>query len=353
RSTSPMVPIPCYNRAIKGKGYSMRVDLTSLHSFRLPATAADLLQITSADDLQLLKTLDNYLILAAGSNTVFVDDYDGTVVQPQFFGMDVSSDSQAYYVSCGASENWHQFVLFCMAQQIFGLENLALIPGTVGAAPVQNIGAYGVEVADYIESVDCYHLSSGKLQRLTQRECQFNYRDSLFKRESGDWLITRVNFKLNKDWRPNTEYPVFSSITSSASPNEILNHVIAVRQAKLPNPDVLPNAGSFFKNPVVDRATLNRLQKTWPNLVYFQSSAGIKLAAGWLIDTLGLKGCAEGGAAVHKQQALVLVNCGNASGSDVIRLCHRIQSRVYETSGVLLEPEVRLIGRHGLIKEFY
>ncbi|WP_404399876.1 UDP-N-acetylmuramate dehydrogenase [Idiomarina seosinensis] len=331
----------------------MSVDLQPLHSFRLPARASELLQVSSDRDLRLLNKLTNYLILASGSNTVFVEDYQGTIVQPRFFGIDVNEDDYAYHVSCGASENWHDFVLFCMQRKIFGLENLALIPGSVGASPVQNIGAYGVEVADYIDSVECFDLVSGELLSFSKRDCNFNYRDSLFKRQPGRWLICRVNFKLTKNWQPNINYPVFSDMTRQSAATELLNRVIAVRQAKLPNPEQLPNAGSFFKNPLVSETTLTNLLQRWPDLVYFNAPRGAKIAAGWLIDNLGLKGFSVGDAAVHQQQALVLVNKGNATGEDVLNLCQHIRRVVFDASGITLEPEVRLIGRTGLIKEWY
>ncbi|MGM0525649.1 MAG: UDP-N-acetylmuramate dehydrogenase [Pseudomonadota bacterium] len=331
----------------------MSVDLQPLHTFRLPSRGLRLLKIRNAEDVQQLADIERYIVLAGGSNTLFLEDYNGVVVQPEFYGIEVTEQEANFKLSVGASENWHQLVVFCLAKGIFGFENLALIPGSVGAAPVQNIGAYGVEVCKFIDSVECIDLHNGKLITLTNDECEFSYRDSLFKRNPERWLISKVHFVINKEWQPNLKYPALAELPESATATQVFEHVVATRQRKLPDPNEIPNAGSFFKNPIVSDEKLEQLRSVWPDIVYFKTPNGIKLAAGWLIDQLGLKGFHVGAAAVHTQQALVLVNKGSATGKDVLALCRNVQRQVQQHCGIELEPEVRLIGRDGLKQELY
>ncbi|RUO72745.1 UDP-N-acetylmuramate dehydrogenase [Idiomarina seosinensis] len=331
----------------------MSVDLQPLHTFRLPSRGLRLLKIRNAEDVQQLADIERYIILADGSNTLFLEDYDGVVVQPEFYGIEIKEQEAHFEITVGASENWHQLVVFCLDKGIFGLENLALIPGSVGAAPVQNIGAYGVEVCDFIDSVECIDLDSGNPITLTNEQCQFSYRDSLFKRNPERWLISKVHFVINKDWQPNLKYPALTALPDNATAKRVFEHVVATRQSKLPDPIDIPNAGSFFKNPVVSVEKLEELQSIWPDIVYFKTTGGIKLAAGWLIEQLGLKGLQVGAASVHTQQALVLVNNGSATGNDVLALCRHVQQQIQQQCGIELEPEVRLIGHEGLKQELY
>lgn len=328
----------------------MSVDLQQLHTFQLPAKASALFRLSSLAQLPDLAKLDNVIILAGGSNTLFIDDYQGTVVVPDFTGIEESETATDYKLRVGAAENWHQLVNYCLTKNMNGLENLALIPGTVGAAPVQNIGAYGIEVGTFIDSVEVVDINAAKQQRFSAKDCQFAYRDSLFKQNPGRYLITHVNFNIPKQWQPVLSYgPLQSLIGKEVNARAVYDKVIEVRQSKLPDPEITPNAGSFFKNPVVSKQHLQQILENHPDVVYFQHGNDVKLAAGWMIDRVGLKGLEINGAAVHQQQALVLVNKGTATADAVIRLCRKIVHEVFHAFAVRLEPEVRLIGRAGLL----
>ncbi|MGG1944745.1 UDP-N-acetylmuramate dehydrogenase [Trinickia sp. NRRL B-1857] len=287
-----------------------------------------------------------HLVLGGGSNVVLTRDFDGVVLHVALAGKRlVREDGEAWYVEAAAGENWHGFVAWTLANGFPGLENLALIPGTVGAAPIQNIGAYGLEMAERFHSLRAIELASGEAVELDAAQCRFGYRDSFFKREGRDrFAITAVTFRLPKAWTSRADYAdVARAIEASgapATPQAIFDAVVAVRRAKLPDPAVLGNAGSFFKNPVVDAATFDALRAREPQIVsYPQADGRLKLAAGWLIDRCGWKGRAMGGAAVHERQALVLVNRGGATGAEVLALARAIQEDVRARFGVQLEPE--------------
>ena len=287
-----------------------------------------------------------YLVLGGGSNIVFTRDFDGVVMRVALAGKRaVREDDQAWYVEAAAGERWHEFVAWTLAHGLPGLENLALIPGTVGAAPVQNIGAYGLEMAERFASLRAVELATGQIHEFDAEQCRFGYRDSFFKQEGrGRFAITSVTFRLPKTWTPRADYAdvarALEASDASASPQAIFDAVVAVRRAKLPDPAALGNAGSFFKNPVVDAATFEALREREPHIVsYRQSDGRVKLAAGWLIDQCGWKGRAIGAAAVHERQALVLVNRGGATGAQVLALAQAIQADVRERFGVELEAE--------------
>lgn len=289
------------------------------------------------------------LVLGGGSNVVLTRDFDGLVLLVALRGRRlVREDDDAWYVEAGAGENWHDFVAWTLAQEMPGLENLALIPGTVGAAPIQNIGAYGLEMCERFASLRAVELATGETLELDAPACQFGYRDSFFKREGRDrFVITSVTFRLPKAWVPRASYADIARELAAeghgdTSPDAqaIFDAVVAVRRAKLPDPLELGNAGSFFKNPVVDAAQFDALQRQEPEVVsYRQPDGRVKLAAGWLIDQCGWKGRAMGAAAVHERQALVLVNRGGASGAEVLALAQAIQQDVRERFGVELEAE--------------
>lgn len=325
--------------------------LAHLHSFALPAEAKQIIILDQLSQLPDVVWTNDTWILGAGSNTIFTSDYSGTVLVNQLTGVDIQETSDSWLIDIAAGENWHLLVLNLVKQGIFGLENLALIPGSVGAAPVQNIGAYGVEISQYIKSVQVYNFKTTKFSTLSNAECGFAYRDSIFKLpEKAHLLITSVQLELPKDWQPVLNYPDLSSLSSDASAETIMKHVINVRNAKLPDPNKIPNAGSFFKNPVVSKAHYEKLLMSYPDMpAFIIDQHTVKLAAGWLIDQAGLKTLNVGDAAVHQRQALVLINKGHASGNDLITLARTICSRVSEKYGVILEPEVRLIGQNGLL----
>jgi len=308
------------------------------------------------DEAQLLAVLDDpraaglpRLVLGGGSNVVLTRDFDGLVLLIGLRGRRLArEDADAWYVEAAAGENWHEFVAWTLAQGLPGLENLALIPGTVGAAPIQNIGAYGLEMCERFESLRAVELATGETVELDANACGFGYRDSFFKREGRDrFVITSVTFRLPKMWTPRAGYADIARELAadgfgdaSPTPQAIFDAVVAVRRAKLPDPLELGNAGSFFKNPVIDAAQFEALQQREPDVVsYRQPDGRVKLAAGWLIDRCGWKGRAMGNAAVHDRQALVLVNRGGASGAEILALARAIQRDVEARFGVELEPE--------------
>ncbi|WCM19128.1 UDP-N-acetylmuramate dehydrogenase [Paraburkholderia bryophila] len=289
------------------------------------------------------------LVLGGGSNVVLGGDFGGLVLLVALRGRRVvREDDTAWYVEAAGGEPWHEFVAWTLSQGLPGLENLALIPGTVGAAPIQNIGAYGLEMCERFASLRAVELATGEAVELDAEACRFGYRDSFFKREGRDrFVITSVTFRLPKAWQPRAAYADLARALAAnghadASPTAqaIFDAVVAVRRAKLPDPLELGNAGSFFKNPVVEARQFEALKLKAPELVsYPQADGRVKLAAGWLIDQCGWKGRAMGAAAVHERQALVLVNRGGATGAEVLALAKAVQRDVLTRFGVELEAE--------------
>jgi len=325
--------------------------LLTMNTLAIDATAEFLARPSSEADvlecLQFAKSNNLAIkVLGGGSNVVMSDWVSGLVIQ--FCGNAcrvLKETEETVIIKVEAGYNWHEFVMFCLSQGWFGLENLAYIPGNVGAAPVQNIGAYGVEVKDRISAVNGVYLDSGQLFSLGVDECDFAYRESRFKQAlNGKVLITSVEFRLSKKPQVQVSYAPLNKMAEEKgvpTPSELAKWVIQVRQSKLPEPRGLPNAGSFFKNPVVSQAVFNNLIKRFPKLPGYPQSDGVKLAAGWLIDRLGFKGKAFGLVSVHELQALVLVNHGG-SGEDVLSAARQVSQAVCECYGVELEQEPRL-----------
>lgn len=291
------------------------------------------------------------LILGGGSNILFCENFAGLILKVELSGVEITESEDSYQLKVGAGENWHQLVTDCINKGIDGLENLALIPGVVGAAPVQNIGAYGSEFKDFCESVEYIDLESGELHRLNIKQCQFGYRDSIFKGSTlKNALITQVTLKLNKQWQPQSRYGALNNLTSDEpiTAKKIYQSVCQIRSEKLPDPNKLGNAGSFFKNPVVNKAVVKDLLSNYPNMPHYPQSDGcVKLAAGWLIEQANLKGKQMGGASVHQLQALVLVNQDNATALDVIKLAGFVRDSVKQQFNIELQHEVRFIGAVG------
>ncbi|MDD7569611.1 MAG: UDP-N-acetylmuramate dehydrogenase [[Actinobacillus] rossii] len=332
--------------------------LVPFHTFGTPATAKMIVEFTTIETLQSAwhQAKENnqpVLFLGQGSNVLFVRDvFNGTVLVNRLMGIAHKQDDDFHYLHVSAGENWHKLVAWSLEQGIGGLENLALIPGCAGSAPVQNIGAYGVEFKDVCDYVDVLDLAKGAQFRLSNAACCFGYRESIFKTKyKGDFIVTAVGLKLAKAWKPVLKYGSLAEFDPSAvSAKQVFDEVCAVRRAKLPDPKEFGNAGSFFKNPVVTARQFKDLQAEYPSIPnYPQQDGFVKLAAGWLIDQCHLKGYQIGGAAVHEKQALVLVNKGNATGSDVVELAHRVRQAVAAKFDVYLSPEVRFIGEHGEI----
>lgn len=329
-----------------------RASLRDHNTFGLPAVAQTLVRITRDADVRRL--LDHpqlgvqpKFVLGGGSNVVLTKDVPGVVLKVEVAGRRlVETRPDAWIVEAGAGENWHDFVAWTLAQGLPGLENLALIPGTVGASPVQNIGAYGVELAERFDSLDGVDLVTGRGVTLERALCRFGYRDSVFKHElAGKTVITRVRFRLPRPWRPvlgylDLERKVAETGITTPDARTVFDWVCAIRRAKLPDPALIGNAGSFFKNPVVSAEQCRDIIGRDPEIVHYPLPDGrVKLAAGWLIDACGWKGKSVGRAGVYEKQALVLVNRGGASGAEVVTLARAIQESVYGRFGIRLEPE--------------
>jgi UDP-N-acetylmuramate dehydrogenase len=323
-----------------------------LNTFGIDAAAAHFLKVTDVAQLHALYREPSLramprLILGGGSNLLLTKDFSGLVLHIATQGIAITGeDEQQVFVTAQAGENWHIFVQWTLAQGLPGLENLSLIPGSVGASPIQNIGAYGSELAEFFHSLTAFDMTSGELLNLSKADCAFAYRDSIFKHALRDRaIILEVRFALPKSWQPNLLYAELAAELASrgiANPSaqEIADAVIAIRTRKLPDPAKVGNAGSFFKNPVVSAEQRNSLLTQYPALVsYLQADGRYKLAAGWLIDQCGWKGRSIGAAGVHENQALVLVNRGGATGADVLRLSNKIREEVQAKYGVMLEPE--------------
>ncbi len=327
------------------------VELRSFNTLALPGRAARYIEITDPAQLTAAGALNGRrFILGGGSNLVLTGDFPGCVLRICIPGKRLlSEDSEAWYIEAGAGENWHDFVQWTLAQGWPGLENLSLIPGTVGAAPIQNIGAYGLEVGDCLHAVTAWDFENSTWLTVDRKTCRFGYRDSLFKQEgwhlSGRIAIVSVVFRLPKVWQANCRYAdvageLAANGITQPTPRAIADAVIAVRRRKLPDPAVLPNAGSFFHNPVVDREQANTLLAAHPGLpTYVQADGRVKLAAGWLIEQAGWKGKALGLVGMYEKQALVLVNHGGAKGADVRRTMAAVQAAVHEKFAVDLNPE--------------
>ncbi|QKJ88991.1 UDP-N-acetylmuramate dehydrogenase [Paramixta manurensis] len=291
-----------------------------------------------------------FLLLGEGSNVLFLEDYRGTVVINRLKGIKVEEREEAWHLQVGAGENWHHLVEYTLKNGFSGLENLALIPGCVGSAPIQNIGAYGVELKDVCEYVDVINLGDGEVFRLQAAECQFGYRDSIFKHAYREgYAIIAVGMVLAKHWQPVMTYGELAQLDpQTVTPQQIFDGVCRMRRSKLPDPNVTGNVGSFFKNPIVSADKADEICRHYPQAPRYPQPGGeIKLAAGWLIEQCQLKGHRIGGAAVHRQQALVLINEENATGQDIVALAHEVRQRVGDKFAVWLEPEVRFIGATG------
>jgi UDP-N-acetylmuramate dehydrogenase len=327
------------------------VDLAGCNTLALPGRAAFYARIDSPAQLAESELARQpRFILGGGSNLVLRGNFDGLVLHMAIPGRHLAGeDADAWYVEAGAGENWHDFVQWTLAQGRPGLENLSLIPGTVGAAPIQNIGAYGLEVADRLHCLTAFDFSTGCLAAFSRQDCRFGYRDSIFKQEgwhlSGRFAITSVTFRLPKAWMPNTGYAdvareLESRGIAAPTPKDVAEAISAVRCRKLPDPRDVPNAGSFFHNPVVDAATAGRLAERYPALPrYPQPDGRMKLAAGWLIEQAGWKGRDLGPVGMYEKQALVLVNRGGASGADVERTMAAVRADVLDRFGIELTPE--------------
>jgi UDP-N-acetylmuramate dehydrogenase len=330
--------------------------LRELNTMRVAAKACCLATVGDPAALQQLLVQPELcglplLVLGQGSNVLFAADFEGLVLRPAWNRVRITGEEgDAALVRADAGLGWDALVDWTLAQGLAGLENLALIPGLVGAAPIQNIGAYGAEVSEFITTVEAWDSRDSVLSRLPRAECRFGYRDSGFKQEPDRWIVTAVEFRLPRRRDPNLGYSgVREELTamglSQPTPAQVARAVRRLRRRKLPDPAFVPNAGSFFKNPLVPAALAGELACAYPQMPVYPSSNGArKLSAAWLIETCGFKGIREGDAGVSAQHALVLVNHGNASGAELLGLARRVADSVERRFGVRLEPEPRIVG---------
>ena len=329
--------------------------LKKLNTFGINVKAKYFTELNTIEEAQKFirkhKKFEEKLVLGGGSNLLFTRDFDGIIIKVSIGGIHVvKEDADHFWIKAGAGGVWHDLVESCIKANFGGIENLSLIPGTVGAAPIQNIGAYGVELKDTFEGLEALDLKSGEKQYFKTHECKFRYRDSIFKSELRDqFLITNVLLRLTKNPVVFTDYGTIRDMLDKAeianpSIRDVSNTIIKIRQSKLPDPDKVGNAGSFFKNPVVAKEVSIDLQKAHKDIPSYEQPEGfVKIPAAWLIDKCNFKGVTYNDAAVHTEQPLVLINRKNAKGQDIVELSKKIQQKVHNKFGISLEPEVRII----------
>lgn len=327
------------------------ISLKSYNTFGIQANARRFVLVNSIEDLkEIIASEKDVFLLGGGSNILLTGDVEKLVVHLNTKGIIVNDfDENEVLVTAEAGENWHELVLWCVSQNYGGLENLALIPGNVGTSPIQNIGAYGVEIKDVFQQLEAIDIETGKTKIFKNEDCDFGYRNSVFKNElKGKYIIVNVTFKLTKkNHNINISYGAIKDLLNdpeNPSIKEIANAVIAIRQSKLPDPKEIGNSGSFFKNPVITSNLFEEIAKKYPEIPHYVVSENeIKIPAGWLIEKCGFKGKRFGDAGVHEKQALVLVNYNNATGKEIYALAQKIQQKVKETFKIALEIEVNVI----------
>lgn len=336
------------------------ISLKNYNTFGINVSTNYFLQISSPDELaeyfdykKLSSPLSHLptFILGGGSNILFTKNYDGVIIKNNLIGIEkIKEDDVHVYVKAAAGENWHNFVMHCVKNNFAGVENLSLIPGNVGASPMQNIGAYGVEIKDVFYELEAFDREDKKIVNFTKQDCEFGYRESVFKRKyKNRFVITSVTFKLNKIPVFYTSYGAIEQElekmgVQQLSIESIANAIINIRKSKLPDPSEIGNAGSFFKNPTIANEDFIELKNKFPTIVGYELPGGhVKLAAGWLIEQCGWKGYRKNDAGCHAKQALVLVNYGNASGKEIVELSEQIIASVQQKFNVILEREVNII----------
>lgn len=327
------------------------ISIQQLHTFGLAVEAAEYCLIESEEQLrEQLPLKVPFFILGGGSNILFTQHFEGLILHNKIKGIElVQEDEKKVWLKIGGGEVWHDLVLWCIDQGYGGIENLSLIPGSVGAAPIQNIGAYGVELKDVFHSLEAIELATGKQVVFSLEDCCFGYRDSIFKQEmKGKYMITRVVLQLSKQPTLNVSYGAIQTVLASSneapSIKTVSNAIVQIRTSKLPDPNKIGNAGSFFKNPIVAADFCQQLKEQYPKMpVYEVDHQHKKIAAAWLIDQMGWKGYRRGDAGVHTEQALVLVNYGHATGREIWQLAKEIQASVRNKFGIELEMEVNIL----------
>lgn len=329
--------------------------LKKYNTFGIEAKAKQFVAVHNLEDLKSIlenHTADKKFILGGGSNMLLTQDIDALVIHVDLKGKKIiKEDDDFVWVESQAGEVWHEFVLYTIDNNFGGLENMSLIPGNVGTTPVQNIGAYGTEIKDTFVSCEAMNIATQEMKSFTKEDCKFGYRESVFKQEAKDiYVITSVVFKLTKrNHKINTSYgditkELENQNVTTPTLKDVSNAVIAIRQSKLPDPKELGNSGSFFKNPIISKELFEKVQQKFPEVKFFEvSPTEVKVPAGWLIEHSGLKGYRKDDAGVHKNQALVLVNYGNATGQDILNLSKYVQKTVFDKYGIAIEAEVNVI----------
>lgn len=331
-------------------------NLAAYTTFGVQASADAIVEISELSQLQDgIRSCSSqqipYLILGSGSNMLFAEDFPGTIFINQLKGIKLlKEDNTSLSIEVFSGENWHDFVVYCLSKQWFGLENLALIPGTIGASPIQNIGAYGTEVSEYIDQVFVLDLVTNKRFWIAKADCEFGYRESLFKKQKNRYFIEKVQFSLFKGeaYKPRFDYQTLAQRLKEKSienptPHEVFQAVIDVRTSRLPDPTELGNAGSFFKNPVISRKQFLKIQQDFPSMPFYEVGSDVKIPAGWLIEQCGLKGIKNGAVGTYEKQALVLVNHGGATAAEVWDFANYVIKQVNNTFGIVLSPEVNVV----------
>ena len=330
------------------------ISLKPYNTFGIDVNAKQFVSVKNIADLKAVfstNKIEDTFILGGGSNMLLTKDVDKLVIHLDLKGKTIISKTETeVFIESQAGENWHEFVLWTLNQDFGGLENLSLIPGNVGTSPIQNIGAYGIELKDNFYTCSALNLKTLELEQFNNADCKFGYRNSIFKQEAkGHYIITSVVFKLSA--KNHTLHTNYGAITAQLEQNNITqpsiqdvsNAVIAIRESKLPNPKEIGNSGSFFKNPVISNTAFSKLQENFPNAPHYTvSDTEVKVPAGWLIETAGFKGKTFGNYGVHKKQALVLVNYSDAKGDDILKLSKLIQNTIYRIFNISIEAEVNI-----------
>ena len=332
------------------------ISLKPYNTFGIDVSAEQFVEVKTVEEVQVLCTTFNLyerkkLVIGGGSNILLTKNFDGMVIKMNLTGMDIIKEDEDHaWVKAMSGEMWHDFVQYCVNKNLGGVENLSLIPGCVGAAPMQNIGAYGAEIKDTFEELFAVEIETGKLVKFTNAECKFGYRESIFKNEAKDkYIIIAVTFKLNKKVQLNTQYGAIQETLLAKGINEptikdVSEAVIQIRSSKLPNPKELGNSGSFFKNPEILASEYAQKLEQFPNMPGYKLENGyVKVPAGWLIEQCGFKGKRIGNTGAHKDQALVLVNYGGATGNEIYEVALLIKAKVFETFQIEINPEVNIV----------
>ena len=333
--------------------FQSNFQLKEYNTFGISVLAKQFIAVSNTNELStVLQSNKEIFVLGGGSNMLLTQNIEKLVVHVNFKGIEIVKEEEHFvWVKANAGENWHEFVLWCIAHDFGGIENLSLIPGNVGTTPIQNIGAYGVEIKDTFESCTAMEIASQNLKTFDKASCNFGYRESVFKNElKNQYIITDVTFKLTKkNHKINTSYGaidtelVKNNITNPTL-KEVSDVVIDIRKSKLPNPKELGNSGSFFKNPIISKADYDKIKQNHPEIPhYIVSETEVKVPAGWLIEQAGFKGKRFGDAGIHRNQALVLVNYGNATGQEILAVSKDIQQTIFEKFGIHIEAEVNVI----------